>query len=63
VGSCAIQAAKAAGYQVAATAGAHNWEYCRSLWADWVIDYKSEMVVEDVVKALKGNDSVEFLPQ
>ncbi|KAF2481178.1 quinone reductase [Neohortaea acidophila] len=56
VGSCGIQAVKAAGLQVATTASAHNHEYCRSLGADYVFDYKSETVVEDVVAALKGKE-------
>ena len=56
VGSCGIQAAKAAGYEVAATAGAHNQDYCKSLGADYVFDYKSETLVEDVIKTLKGKE-------
>ncbi|KAK3725941.1 hypothetical protein LTR37_000089 [Vermiconidia calcicola] len=57
VGSCAIQAAKAAGFEVAATAGAHNLEYCKSIGADYAFDYKTDTLVEDVVAALKGKDS------
>ena len=56
VGTCGIQAAKSAGYEVATTAGAHNQEYCRSIGADYVFDHKSQTVVEDVVKALKGKE-------
>ena len=56
VGSCGIQAAKAAGFEVAATAGAHNQEYCKDVGADYVFDYKSETLVEDVVKALQGKE-------
>ena len=56
VGSCAIQAAKSAGYVVAATAGQHNLEYCKSLGADFVFDHRSGSVVEDVVAALKSKE-------
>ncbi len=56
VGSCAIQAAKAAGCKVAATASAHNLEYCKGIGADWAFDHKSEGIVEDVVEALTGCD-------
>jgi NADPH:quinone reductase-like Zn-dependent oxidoreductase len=56
VGSCAIQAAKAAGCEVAATAGPNNLEYCKAIGADYVFDYKSETVVEDIVRALKGRE-------
>ena len=54
VGSCGIQAAKAAGLEVASTASAHNAEYCKSIGADYVFDYKKEGVVEEIVGALKG---------
>lgn len=56
VGTCGIQAAKSAGYEVATTASAHNLDYCRSTGADHAFDYKTESVVEDVVKALKGKE-------
>ncbi|KAK5165819.1 uncharacterized protein LTR77_008742 [Saxophila tyrrhenica] len=54
VGSCAIQAARAAGFRVAATAGKGNLEYVRGLGAEWVVDYRSEGVVEEVVGMLRG---------
>lgn len=56
VGSCGIQAAKSAGLEVAATASAKNFDYCRSIGADHVFDYKSDTVVDDVVSALKGKE-------
>lgn len=40
VGSCAIQAAKASGFEIAATAGGKNLEYCKSIGADYVFDRK-----------------------
>lgn len=56
VGSCGIQAAKAAGLEVATTASVKNADYCRSIGADYVFDYKTETIVDDVIKALKGKD-------
>jgi len=54
VGSCATQMAKAAGFEVATTCGAHNAEYCRGIGADYVFDHTTKTVVDDVVKALRG---------
>ena len=54
VGSNGIQLAKAAGYEVIATASAKNFEYVKRLGASEVLDYKSETVVDDLVKALEG---------
>ncbi len=49
VGSTIIQMAKALGAQViAATSSAEKADYCRSLGADHVIDYKTESVPERV---------------
>ena len=56
VGSCGIQAAKAAGLKVASTASAKNLEYCKSIGADYAFDYRSESVVADIVAALKGKE-------
>lgn len=57
VGSCAIQLAKAAGFEVAATSSERNFEYCRSLGASQVFDYKSASVVEEVVAACRSKAS------
>ncbi|KAF3770207.1 GroES-like protein [Cryphonectria parasitica EP155] len=61
VGMCAIQMAKAAGYRVAATASAHNFEVLRAIGADHVFDYhdddKEESgggVLDKIVAALEG---------
>ena len=57
VGSCAIQMATLAGYEVVATSSERNFEHCRSLGAMRVFDYKSESVVDDVVAACEGKKS------
>jgi len=57
VGSCAIQMATLAGYEVVATSSERNFEHCRSLGARKVFDYKSGNVVEDVVAACDGKKS------
>jgi NADPH:quinone reductase-like Zn-dependent oxidoreductase len=57
VGSCAVQLALASGCEVATTSSAHNLDYCHSLGAAYVFDYKSETIVDDVVNALRGKKS------
>ena len=57
VGSCAIQMAKAAGFEVATTCSEHNFEYCKGLGADNVFDHRQEDVVDQMVKALEGKES------
>jgi NADPH:quinone reductase-like Zn-dependent oxidoreductase len=54
VGTCAIQLATAAGYDVIVTCSPKNFEYCRSLGAKHCFDYKSSTVVSDIVAALKN---------
>jgi NADPH2:quinone reductase len=49
VGSFAVQFAKSGGLLVAATCGAYNGTYVRSLGADRVIDYKTE----DIGRAIR----------
>jgi NADPH:quinone reductase-like Zn-dependent oxidoreductase len=56
VGSCAVQLVKAAGFEVAATASAHNFDYMKSLGADYVFDARKADVVGDIVTALKGKE-------
>lgn len=56
VGSCAIQLAKAAGYEVATTCSSRNFDYCKRVGADHVFDHTTDSVVEDVVNALKGKE-------
>ena len=57
VGSCGIQMAKAAGYEVAATCSNPNMDHCKGLGADYVFDYKRENIVDEIVTALKGKDN------
>jgi NADPH:quinone reductase-like Zn-dependent oxidoreductase len=54
VGACAIQAAKAAGYTIAATASARNFVLLREIGAEYVFDYSSAGVVDEIVAALAG---------
>ena len=51
VGSNGIQLARAAGYEVIATASAKNFEYVKTLGASEVFDYKSESIIDELVKA------------
>ena len=57
MGSCAIQQARAAGYEVATTASSHNFEYCKRLGAQYVFDYRDDNVIQNVVEGLKGKQS------
>ena len=57
VGCNAIQLAKAAGYDVIATASPKNNEYLKKLGADEVFDYKSATVVADIASAFKGREA------
>ncbi|KUI67595.1 Zinc-binding alcohol dehydrogenase domain-containing protein cipB [Cytospora mali] len=54
VGTNALQLAVASGYEVFTTASPRNFDYCRSLGAARVFDYKSPTVVTDIVAAFKG---------
>ena len=54
VGSNAIQLAVAAGYEVITTASPRNFDYVRRLGASRVFDYRSETIVQDVIKAFRG---------
>ncbi|KAJ5688946.1 Polyketide synthase enoylreductase [Penicillium macrosclerotiorum] len=58
VGSCAIQLAKASGYEVLATASPQNHDQCLRLGASKVFDYRSDSVVEDIAQTLGGTDFV-----
>jgi NADPH:quinone reductase-like Zn-dependent oxidoreductase len=53
VGSNAIQLASAAGYEVATTCSARNFDYCKSLGATHCFDYNSPTIRADMVRALK----------
>ncbi|KAK8112758.1 oxidoreductase [Apiospora sp. TS-2023a] len=58
VGSCGIQLAVAAGFDVATTASARNHEYCKELGAKWVFDYHDEEIEDEIVEALTGRECV-----
>jgi Zn-dependent alcohol dehydrogenase len=57
-GSTAIQLAIAAGYEVATTASAANFDYVKSLGASHVLDHKDPGVVEKALEVLKPGDHV-----
>lgn len=54
VGSNAIQAAVASGYEVISTASPKNFPYVEKLGASRVFDYNSATITEDLVAAFKG---------
>lgn len=54
MGSCAIQLAVAAGYEVITTASPRNFDYVKALGASRVFDHSSPTVKEDLLVAFKG---------
>lgn len=54
VGSCVIQLAVAAGYEVITTASPKNFDYVKKLGASEVYDYNRPSVVSELAKALNG---------
>lgn len=58
VGGMGIQFGKLSGYKVAATCSPRNNDYVKSLGADFVFDYSSPSVVEDIVNGLQGQEVV-----
>ena len=54
VGSCAIQLAAASGLKVVTTASKKNFAAVTALGAEYVFDYESETVIDDVVASLKN---------
>lgn len=55
VGSCAIQLAAAAGYEVVTTSSPHNFGYVQSLGARHCLDYSSPTIREDLLAIFRGN--------
>ncbi|CAF9927304.1 MAG: hypothetical protein ALECFALPRED_003682 [Alectoria fallacina] len=55
IGSTAVQVAKSMGFSVYVTASEKHGEYLKGLGASQVFDYKSEDVVEKIVKAAKAD--------
>ncbi|KAK9427805.1 GroES-like protein [Lipomyces doorenjongii] len=58
VGSCAVQLAASAGYEVLSTSSPKNFAYVKGLGASHVFDYKSKTLVADLVRALEGRELV-----
>jgi D-arabinose 1-dehydrogenase-like Zn-dependent alcohol dehydrogenase len=56
VGSCAIQLARAAGYDVVATSSPRNFDHVRRLGATLAFDYRDPQVVSRMSEALRGRD-------
>jgi NADPH:quinone reductase-like Zn-dependent oxidoreductase len=57
VGRNAIQLAKAAGYEVIATASPKNHNYLKSLGAAEVFDYRSSTAVPDIIRAFRNRSA------
>ena len=55
IGSAAVQVAKSMGFSVYVTASEKHHEYLKGLGASKVFDYRSEDVVENIVKAAKAD--------
>ncbi len=56
VGSNAIQLAVASGHRVVTTASPRNHERMRDLGADLVVDYRDSMAVDQLSRALRGDE-------
>jgi NADPH:quinone reductase-like Zn-dependent oxidoreductase len=54
VGTNAIQLAVASGYEVFTTSSPKNFEYCKSLGASKVFDYRSPTIAADLIAAFQG---------
>nr|POE82749.1 dehydrogenase azaj [Quercus suber] len=58
VGCCAIQLAKAAGYDVYVTASKRNHALCQSMGASKVFDYTDSQIEDRLIEALQGQTVV-----
>lgn len=58
VGSCAVQLATSAGYEVLSTSSPKNFAYVKGLGASHVFDYNSKTLVADLVHALEDRELV-----
>ena len=56
VGATAVQLAVASGVTVVTTASSANHELMKSLGADYVFDYRSSTVVQDIVRVVENAD-------
>ncbi|KAI0602841.1 chaperonin 10-like protein [Biscogniauxia sp. FL1348] len=57
VGSCAIQIAVSAGYEVITTASPKNFAYVKKLGASYVFDYQSPTIRDDIISIFSGKAS------
>ena len=58
VGSCGVQLATAAGYEVIGVASRHNHDFVKSIGATECFDQKDATLVDDMLSFLKGKDVV-----
>ena len=58
VGSCAIQLAASAGYEVLSTSSPKNFAHVKGLGASHVFDYNGVTLVVDLLRALEGRELV-----
>jgi len=58
VGSSVIQFASAAGYGVITTASPSNYEYCKNLGANYVLDYHNPDIISLLIDLLNGTNVV-----
>lgn len=54
VGSTVIQMASAAGYAVITTASPSNFQYCKKLGANHVVDYQNPEAISNLISLMKG---------
>lgn len=57
VGAVAVMLGLGAGFEVITTSSAKNFDFCKSLGASEVFDYKKETVVNDIVAFMKGKQN------
>lgn len=58
VGNVAIQLAKASGFEVFTTCSSRNFDLAKEAGAAQVFDYNKASVVQDIIAALQGKDTV-----
>lgn len=58
VGCCAVQMLVAAGYRVATSSSPSNFPLCNNIGAEWVFDYTSASIEDEILETLRGKDFV-----